>query len=281
MPKEVGMDPLAIYMREISRYELLSAAEEIELAGRIAHGDEQARHFMVQANLRLVVKISRRYMNRGVALPDLIEEGNIGLIRAVEKFDVAHGCRFSTYATWWIRQAVERAIMNQSRTIRIPVHVAKEYLTLMNQVARLRAALGREPDQGEIAAALDMSVEHVQELQNVEVHTDSVDEQLNDEGGFTLYDITADESAEVPGERLQIVRRNEMLQGWMQQLTPKEREVVRLRYGLGDSGEPWTLEEIGEHLGVTRERIRQIQVQSLQKLRRFVARDEIGLEEIL
>ncbi|EAU55546.1 sigma-70 family RNA polymerase sigma factor [Mariprofundus ferrooxydans] len=276
-----GLEPMAIYMREISRYELLTAAEEIALAKRIGAGDKEAHHYMVQANLRLVVKISRRYMNRGVALADLIEEGNLGLIRAVEKFDVTHGCRFSTYATWWIRQAVERAIMNQSRTIRVPVHVGKELYALTKHTNRLRSELERDPTDVEIAEAMGVSVQRIQELMGAAVRTDSADDMLHDDSDFTLYDVTADEAAESPGDQMQTVLRNEILQVWMSKLEKKEREVVRLRYGLDDAGDPWTLEMIGEQLGVTRERIRQIQVQALQKLRRIVSQENIDFEEIL
>ncbi|MFQ5519618.1 MAG: RNA polymerase sigma factor RpoD/SigA, partial [Mariprofundus sp.] len=178
-------------MREISRYELLTPAEEIELSKRIAAGDDEARQYMIRANLRLVVKIARRY--RGLALSDLIEEGNLGLMRAVEKFDAAHGCRFSTYATWWIRQAVERAIMNQSRTIRVPVHIAKEYNSVLNHAAKLRVSLGREPSEPEIATAMNIPLERVHKLLKTSVATDSADGVLHDDGDFTLHDIVADE----------------------------------------------------------------------------------------
>jgi len=275
------MESMSIYMREISRFELLSAADEIELARRIATGDEEARHYMVQANLRLVVKIARRYMNRGVALADLIEEGNLGLIRAVEKFDASHGCRFSTYATWWIRQAVERAIMNQARTIRVPVHVGKEYNGLIKHANRLRSLLGREPDVTELAESMGVSADHVQDLMGSALHTESADVALHDDGDFTLYDVTADETSESPVDHMQTVLRNEMLQVWMDRLDRKERDVVCLRYGLGVGGEPWTLEMIGEQMGVTRERIRQIQVQALQKLRRIVSQENIDFKEII
>jgi len=275
------MEPMNIYMRDISRYELLTSEQEVELSKRIAEGDEQSRHDMVQANLRLVVKISRRYMNRGVALSDLIEEGNLGLIRAVEKFDIAHGCRFSTYATWWIRQAVERAIMNQSNMIRVPVHIGKECKSVAMHANKLRMQLDREPDDAEIAEAMGIPLVKVQKLMGVTVKTESVDQSLHAEGDFTLYDVTADESATGPGDALQTTLRNELLQAWMAKLDRHERDVVCLRYGLGVGGEPWTLEMIGEQYGVTRERIRQIQVQALKKLRHIVGQDDIKLQEIL
>ncbi len=281
MADHLSMEPMAIYMREISRYDLLSAEQEVELSKRIDSGDDAARQYMIQSNLRLVVKIARRYLGRGVALADLIEEGNMGLMRAVEKFDAAHGCRFSTYATWWIRQSVERAIMNQSRTIRVPVHVAKEYNSVLSHAAGLRSALGREPTELEIAEAMNISIERVHSLLRSSLNTESADELLHHDGDFTLYDITPDEQANAPGDDLDMSRRNEMLQRWMTQLTDKERDVVRLRYGLGSHHAPWTLESIGDHLGVTRERIRQIQMAALKKLRKMVEHEAISFEEML
>jgi len=279
--KANSLEPMAMYMREISRYDLLTSEEEIALSNRINAGDDEARQYMIQANLRLVVKISRRYMGRGLAFGDLIEEGNLGLIRAVEKFDVAHGCRFSTYATWWIRQAVERAIMNQSRTIRVPVHVAKEYNSVLRHGSELRASLNREPTEIEVANAMGIPVARVQKLLKTSLGTESADDILYSNSDFTIYDITADEQADAPGDRLESDRRNEMLKKWMQRLSDKECEVVRLRYGLGGSHEPWTLEAIGEHMGVTRERIRQIQMGSLKKLRKMIDVEDLSFEEIL
>ncbi len=276
-----SMEPMAIYMREISRYDLLSAAQEIELAKQIAAGDDQARQLMIQTNLRLVVKISRRYLGRGVALADLIEEGNLGLMRAVEKFDIAHGCRFSTYATWWIRQSVERAIMNQSRTIRVPVHIAKEYNSVLTHAARLRASLGREATESEVAKSMNIPIERVHKLLKTSLGTESADALLHNDGDFTLYDITADEQAAAPSERLEEDRRNGLLQMWLQGLSAKERDVVRLRYGLDSHDDAWTLEAIGNHMGVTRERIRQIQMGALKKLRKMVDHEDVNFEEIL
>jgi len=281
MADRLSMEPMAIYMRDISRYDLLSAEQEVELSKRIADGDDTARQYMIQTNLRLVVKIARRYLGRGMALADLIEEGNMGLMRAVEKFDIAHGCRFSTYATWWIRQSVERAIMNQARTIRVPVHIAKEYNSVLSHAARLRTALGREPNEPEIANAMNIQIERIHALLRSSLSTESADEMLHHDGDFTLYDITPDEQASAPGDSLEKSRRNEMLQKWMNQLSDKECNVVRLRYGLGDSHAPWTLEAIGNHTGVTRERIRQIQVGALIKLRRMVEHEDVSFEEIL
>ena len=281
MTGDPSMEPMAIYMREISRYDLLSAAQEIELAKQIAAGDDQARQHMIQTNLRLVVKISRRYLGRGVVLADLIEEGNLGLMRAVEKFDIAHGCRFSTYATWWIRQSVERAIMNQSRTIRVPVHISKEYNSVLTHAARLRVSLGREATESEIAGSMNIPIERVQKLLKTSLGTDSADALLHNDGDFTLYDITADEQAAAPSERLEEDRRNGLLQMWLKELSAKERDVVRLRYGLDSHDDAWTLKAIGDHMGVTRERIRQIQMGALKKLRKMVDREDVSFEEIL
>ncbi len=269
-----------MYMREISRYNLLTAEEEIHFAKQIAAGDAAARQYMINANLRLVVKISRRYLNRGLHLGDLIEEGNLGLIRAVGKFDIAHGCRFSTYATWWIRQAVERAIMNQSRTIRVPVHVAKEFNSLLRNTNKLCALLGRDPTEVEIADYMGITIKRVHELLGINLTTESADVVLHGEGDSTLYDITADDLADAPSERLEASRRDAMLQVWLSKLSSKEREIVSMRYGLGTSDDPWTLENIGQYMGVTRERIRQIQVIALKKLRKMVDREEISFEEM-
>ncbi len=281
MASSHNVESMAVYMRDISRYELLTADEEIELSKRIADGDEAARHHMIQTNLRLVVKISRRYLNRGMALADLIEEGNVGLMRAVEKFDAVHGCRFSTYATWWIRQSVERAIMNQARTIRVPVHVTKELNSITKHVNEVRALLGREPSEQEIAEQMNISVERVHTLMRTTVRTESADEIGFGDDGISIYEVTADEQADSPSQHLETERRNATLEEWMNRLTDQEREVVRMRYGLGGFGEVQTLEEIGKHMNVTRERIRQIQVKALKKLRLMVKREDISLEEIL
>lgn len=281
MSKQRSMEPMNIYMREISSYTLLTPQDEIRLSRQIAAGDEEARQYMINANLRLVVKIARRYLNRGMPLADLIEEGNIGLIRAVEKFDAVHGCRFSTYAIWWIRQAIERSIMNQSRTIRVPIHVAKQFNSMLRHANELGARLGREASEDEVAEAMGIARERVYELMRIGMSTESTDVLLLEDGDFTLHDITADDSANAPGDRLETSSRDQMLQEWMSKLSDKEREVVRLRYGIGTTDDPWTLEDIGQHLGLTRERIRQIQVKALQKLRSMVDREGVSFEEII
>lgn len=276
-----SVDPMTLYMREISKYELLTAEEEVKLSRAIAKGDEEARQRMINANLRLVVKIARRYVNRGLPLEDLIEEGNLGLMRAVEKFDEAHGCRFSTYATWWIRQAVERAIMNQARTIRLPVHIGKEYNAVSRAMHRLRNRLGREPNAEEIAEYMGKKEARIQALLQAVNQIDSADQLIHDEGDFTLFDVTEDEQSEAPEEVPDVGKRKRLVSEWLMRLTEKEREVVRLRYGIGTMEDPWTLEAIGRHLGVTRERVRQIQVGALQKLRRLIEEAKIRQEELL
>lgn len=281
MSKQRSMEPINIYMREISSYELLTPQDEIRLSKQIAAGDGEARQYMINANLRLVVKIARRYLNRGLPLGDLIEEGNLGLIRAVEKFDAVHGCRFSTYAIWWIRQAIERAIMNQARTIRVPIHVAKQFNSMLRHANTLGAKLGREATEDEVAESMGIARERVHELMEIGMSTESTDVLLLDDGDFTLHDITADDGADAPSERLETSSRDQMLQEWMDKLSSKEREVVRLRYGIGTTDDPWTLEDIGQHLGLTRERIRQIQVKALQKLRSMVDHEGVKFEEII
>ena len=274
-------ETISIYMREISQYKLLTAEQEIALSQRIAQGDESARKEMIQANLRLAVKISRRYTGRGVSLADLIEEANLGLIRAVEKFDAAHGCRFSTYATWWIRQSIERAIMNQSRTIRVPVHVAKEYRSVQACAAELRVSLGRDPSDEEVAKAMGISLSRLQMLSASHIATESTDEPLHNQGEFTLYEVTPDERADMPHGRMEKLHRDQMIQMWMKELDDKERRVVRLRFGIDSHEDPWTLEAIGEEMGVTRERIRQIQVSALKKLRAMASDKNVRFEEML
>ncbi len=277
----MSRESLTIYMRDISRYPLLTAEQEIALGKRIAAGDRAARQEMIQANLRLAVKISRRYLGQGLPLADLVEEANLGLIRAVEKFDIAHGCRFSTYATWWIRQAVERAIMNQARTIRVPVHVAKAYKSVLQCAARLRIALGREPSDAEVAEAAGISLARLHSLATSHLKTDSSDVATHEEGALSLYEVTADERAPLPDDQMKRANRDQMIQTWMQRLDEKERRVVRLRFGIDSREDPWTLEAIGAEMGVTRERIRQIQVSALKKLRAMASDKNVRFEEML
>ncbi len=277
----VDLDSTALYIKDINRYALLTAEQEIELADKIAAGDEAARQTMINANLRLVVNIARKYINRGLSLDDLIAEGNLGLIHAVGKFDSAHKCRFSTYATWWIRQNIERSIMNLTRTIRVPVHVCKEMNSMNRLENDLRNTLGREPTEDEIALNMGKTKARIQELREAQLPTHSADQIILGTDDLSVYDITEDISSEQPCEQLGKQICSDLIHRWLRFLNKKERDVMHLRYGIGNNSDPWTLEAIGEHMGVTRERIRQIQVAALAKLRNLPEAQNILLEEVV
>jgi RNA polymerase primary sigma factor len=260
-------DAIRLYLREIRETPLLTADEEKELATRYAAGDRGARNRIIEANLRLVVNIAKRYNNHTIPLVDLIEEGNLGLIKAVERFRPEKGFRFSTYASWWIRQAIERAMVNQGRTVRLPVHVAGE-LSKMLRVARgLGQEFDREPTVKEIAATLEKPVSYVHHLQELNTRNYSLEKPLGAEGDYQLLDTLADTSGETPFSRLDQEDVSTQVASWIASLTDHEREILILRFGL-DDGEPQTLEAIGKRFGVTRERIRQIESRSLAKLRK-------------
>jgi RNA polymerase sigma factor (sigma-70 family) len=257
---------LGVYLQEISRIRLLSREEEQALARRVRAGDETAKQRMVEANLRLVVQIARRYLNRGLPLPDLIEEGNLGLIRAVEKFEPERGTRFSTYATWWIRQAVVRALANQARTIRLPVHVELLLSRYAREQRRLTQELGRSPTTAEMAAALNTTESEVLELEEVRQHPVSLDAPAGQESTATLGDIIADRSADPAVTLADLFRDRAELISVLDDLAANERAVLRRRFGL-DGEPPETLEAIGQRLGYSRERIRQIEQAGLRKVR--------------
>jgi len=260
---------LAVYLRDISRIPLLSREEEVELARRVRQGDEAAKARMVESNLRLVVQIARRYRNRGLALPDLVEEGNLGLLHAVEKFDPDRGTRFSTYATWWIRQAVARALANQARTIRLPVHMEVLLARYVREQQRLTQALGRTPTSEELARALKTTVEEIDELEQIRQHPVSLDAPVAD-GDATLGDVIAARAAD-PTETLSgLLRRRADLVSVLDDLAANERTVLRHRFGL-EGEAPQTLEAIGGRLGLSRERVRQIEGAGLRKLRALLA----------
>lgn len=259
-------DATRIYLKEIGFSPLLSAEEEVYYARRAQKGDGKARKRMIESNLRLVVKISRRYMNRGLSLLDLIEEGNLGLIRAVEKFDPERGFRFSTYATWWIRQTIERGIMNQTRTIRLPVHVLKEINIYQRAARYLAQKLDHEPSPEEVANLLDKPVEDVKRMVGLNERVASVDAPLDDDPDRSLLDAIADERTPDPEKVLQRDDLQALIQQWLNELNDKQREVVERRFGLNHR-EIATLEEVGADIGVTRERVRQIQVETLKRLR--------------
>lgn len=268
---EPALDATQLYLNEIGFSPLLTAEEEVYFARRAQRGDQAARARMIESNLRLVVKIARRYMNRGLAFLDLIEEGNLGLIRAVEKFDPERGFRFSTYATWWIRQTIERAIMNQTRTIRLPIHVIKEINQCLRAARQLAQTLDHEPTAEEIAFVLEKPVEDVRRALSLIEGTTSVDTPLGWDADRVLLDAIPDDSSVEPSEQLQEADILGRLEIWLDHLTDKQRAVVERRFGLRGF-ERATLEEVGSEIGVTRERVRQIQIDALKKLREVMER---------
>lgn len=267
VPEGVGIDdPVRMYLKEIGRVPLLSAEEEIQLAKRMEDGDEEAKRRLAEANLRLVVSIAKRYVGRGMLFLDLIQEGNLGLIKAVEKFDYTKGYKFSTYATWWIRQAITRAIADQARTIRIPVHMVETINKLIRVSRQLLQELGREPAPEEIAQVMDIPVERVREIMKIAQEPVSLETPIGEEEDSHLGDFIPDEDAPAPAEAASFILLKEQLEEVLETLTPREEKVLRLRFGL-DDGRTRTLEEVGQEFGVTRERIRQIEAKALRKLR--------------
>jgi RNA polymerase nonessential primary-like sigma factor len=264
-----ALDATQLYLNEIGFSPLLSAEEEVHYARLARKGDEKGRRRMIESNLRLVVKISRRYINRGLALLDLIEEGNLGLIRAVEKFDPERGFRFSTYATWWIRQTIEHAIMNQTRTIRLPIHVVKELNVYLRAARELTQKLDHEPTAEEIAELLEKPVEDVKRMLKLNERVTSADTPLGGSAEKSLLDIIADERSVDPGEELQNNDIHSSLDEWIDELPEKQREVLSRRFGLRGY-EASTLENVGAEIGLTRERVRQIQVEALKRLREIM-----------
>ena len=259
-------DPVRMYLKEIGRVDLLSAEEEITLAERIEEGDEEAKRRLAEANLRLVVSIAKRYVGRGMQFLDLIQEGNMGLIKAVEKFDYRKGFKFSTYATWWIRQAITRAIADQARTIRIPVHMVETINKLIRVQRQLLQDLGREPSPEEIAEEMDLTPEKVREILKIAQEPVSLETPIGEEDDSHLGDFIEDQDATSPSEHAAYELLKEQLEGVLDTLTDREENVLRLRFGL-DDGRTRTLEEVGKVFGVTRERIRQIEAKALRKLR--------------
>ena len=259
-------DPVKVYLKEIGRVPLLTPEEEIELAIRIADNDEKAKKRLAEANLRLVVSIAKRYVGRGMQFLDLIQEGNLGLIKAVDKFDYTKGFKFSTYATWWIRQAITRAIADQARTIRIPVHMVETINKLIRVSRQLLQELGREPTPEEIAEELDMPVERVREILKISQEPVSLETPIGEEEDSHLGDFIQDDNVPVPADAAAFTLLKEQLVEVLSTLTDREQKVLRLRFGL-DDGRARTLEEVGKEFNVTRERIRQIEAKALRKLR--------------
>lgn len=259
-------DPVRMYLKEIGRVPLLSADDEVELAKRIEKGDEEAKRRLAEANLRLVVSIAKRYVGRGMLFLDLIQEGNMGLIKAVEKFDHSKGYKFSTYATWWIRQAITRAIADQARTIRIPVHMVETINKLIRVSRQLLQELGREPSPEEVAVEMELSVEKVREIMKIAQEPVSLETPIGEEDDSHLGDFIEDQEALAPADAAAYELLKEQLEDVLDTLTEREENVLRLRFGL-DDGRTRTLEEVGKVFGVTRERIRQIEAKALRKLR--------------
>lgn len=273
------LDATQLYLNEIGFSPLLTPEEEVYYARRALRGNEEARKRMIESNLRLVVKIARRYVNRGLSLLDLIEEGNLGLIRAVEKFDPERGFRFSTYATWWIRQTIERAIMNQTRTIRLPIHVVKELNIYLRAARELTQKLDHEPTPEEIAELLDKPLDDVKRMLGLNERISSVDSPMAYDSDKSLLDTIADTKNSDPAELLQDADLRYSIDYWLDQLPTKQREVIARRFGLRGY-EMSTLEEVGLEIGLTRERVRQIQVEALKRLRDLLEKQGLTGESI-
>ena len=267
VPEGVGIeDPVRMYLKEIGKVPLLTSEEEIELAKRMELGDEEAKKKLAEANLRLVVSIAKRYVGRGMQFLDLIQEGNLGLIKAVEKFEYRKGYKFSTYATWWIRQAITRAIADQARTIRIPVHMVETINRLVRAQRQLLQTLGREPSPEEVAKEMELPVERVREIMKISQDPVSLETPIGEEEDSHLGDFIQDDQVTVPADAATFTLLHEQLMEVLDTLTEREQKVLRLRFGL-DDGRPRTLEEVGREFNVTRERIRQIEAKALRKLR--------------
>ncbi len=276
-PREVSTDALQLFLKDIGKVDLLTAAQEVELAKRIERGDHGAKQEMVEANLRLVVSIAKKYRNQGLPFLDLIQEGTIGLVRAAEKFDYRKGFKFSTYATWWIRQAVARALADKARTIRMPVHVVEKLNKIVRSERKLRAELGREPSAAEIGRDLDLTPDEVEHIRRSAQTPVSLEKPVGDEDESEFGHFITDENLPLPDEEAEITLRKETLRKILGTLSSRERQVLELRYGL-DGQHPRTLDEVGRTFNVTRERIRQIENQSLKKLRALA--DAIKLRDV-
>ncbi len=275
-----GLDTLKSYLREVRRSTLLTFKQEQQLGKRVMAGDEDARQQMIEANLRLVISIGKRYMNRGFPFADIVEEGNLGLIKAVEKFNYKRGFRFSTYASWWIRQFIERAIINQGKLVRLPVHVVERLNRYLSKVEQLVHELGREPRSEEVAARMKTSVEEVDDLKQLVRTTSSLDSPISEGQDTFLRDIIEDPLCLSPADTAEgVLRRSEMM-AWVKELPEKERTVILARFGL-DGEESRTLEEIGREMGLTRERVRQIETAALVRLRGIIERKTMKRTDLL
>lgn len=275
-----GLDTLKSYLREVRRSTLLTFKQEQQLGKRVMAGDEQARQQMIESNLRLVISIGKRYMHRGFPFSDIVEEGNLGLIKAVEKFNYKRGFRFSTYASWWIRQYIERAIINQGKLVRLPVHVVERLNKYLNKVEALVQELGREPTAAEVAVKMKTREEEVLDLKQVVRTTCSLDSPINDRADTFLRDIIEDPMCPSPADTAEGVLRREEMMAWVKELPEKEQTVIVSRFGL-DGSEAKTLEEIGSEMGLTRERVRQIEMAALGRLRHTIERKTLTRSDLL
>jgi len=273
-------DVTQIYLNEIGANPLLTPEQELDFSRRARKGEEAARQKMIEHNLRLVVNIAKHYLNRGMPLLDLVEEGNLGLIHALDKFDPERGFRFSTYATWWIRQNIERAIMNQSRTIRLPVHVVKELNSVLRTMRHLEAASARETGLEEIAQLLDKPIEEVRQVLALNEHVASLDAPLEIDPSLSIGESLADDAAETPEMQIHTAEVEHLVTEWIGMLSDKQRQVIEYRYGLNGC-EVATLEELAERLSLTRERVRQIQIEALAQLRRILKRHGVSKDVLL
>jgi RNA polymerase primary sigma factor len=272
--RELSHDSLQLFLNDIGKVDLLTASQEVELAKRIERGDREAKQHMVEANLRLVVSIAKTYRNRGLPFLDLIQEGTIGLVRAAEKFDYRKGFKFSTYATWWIRQAVARALADKARTIRTPVHVVEKLNKIVRSERMLRAGLGREPTSGEVGRDLDLTSDEVEQIRRSARAPVSLETPVGDDEESEFGHFLSDENQELPDEAVEITLRNEALVRILSTLGDRERRILELRFGLGGR-HPRTLDDVGRMFNVTRERIRQLENQSLKKLRAHADMDHV------
>jgi RNA polymerase primary sigma factor len=273
-------DLIKLYLNDLRKSPLLSPEEEKALARRILRGDEGARTRMIESNLRLVVKIAKKYLFRGLPLSDLIEEGNIGLIKAVERFSPAKKSRFSTYAAWWIRQSIERALANQAHIIRLPMHISSDLNKLARVVRSLFNQLKREPSNEEVARVMKLKPDYIEGLKKVVYRTYSIESPIGKGTDYSLKNTIRDQDSDRPISLLENIERFEKVSSWLEQLNEQEKSIIVLRYGL-DDGEPQTLQAIGKRFGVTRERVRQVELKALEKLRRILRRKSVTIDEVL
>lgn len=273
-------DLIKLYLNELKKSSLLSSEEEKALGKRILRGDEDARKQMIESNLRLVVKIAKKYLFRGLPLSDLIEEGNIGLIKAVERFSPAKKSRFSTYASWWIRQSIERALVNQAHIIRLPMHISSDLNKLARVVRSLFNQLKREPSNEEVARMIKLKSDYIEGLKKVVYRTYSIESPIGKGTDYSLKNTIRDQDSDRPIFLLENVERFEKVSSWLEQLSEQEKRIIVLRYGL-DDGDPQTLEAIGKRFGVTRERVRQVESKALEKLRRIIKRKSVTFDEVI